>query len=78
MFTIEGSDETRQILQYFAELTGSFGKQKRQGKKRPGRTGEISIPPFRDFTNGHYNTGALEGIITVGDYKMICGSAEAF
>ena len=59
MFTIEGGDETRQILQYFAELTGSPGKQKRQGKKRPGRTGEISIPPFRDFTNGHYKTGAL-------------------
>ena len=59
MFTIEGGDETRQILQYFAELTGSSRKQKRQGKKRPGRTGEISIPPFRDFTNGHYKTGAL-------------------
>ncbi len=59
MFTIEGGDETRQILQYFADLTGSSRKQKRQGKKRPGRTGEISIPPFRDFTNGHYKTGAL-------------------
>ena len=59
MFTIEGGDETRQILQYFAELTGSPGKQKRQGKKRTGRTGEISLPPFRDFTNGHYKTGAL-------------------
>ncbi|SDL54429.1 Collagenase-like protease, PrtC family [Sarcina sp. DSM 11001] len=59
MFTIEGGDETRQILQYFAELTGSPGKQKRQGKKRPGRTGQISLPPFRDFTNGHYKTGAL-------------------
>ena len=59
MFTIEGGDETRQILQYFAELTGSSRKQKRLGKKRPGRTGEISLPPFRDFTNGHYKTGAL-------------------
>lgn len=59
MFTIEGGDETRQILQYFAELTGPSRKQKKQEKKKPGRTGEIPLPPFRDFTNGHYKTGAL-------------------
>jgi putative protease len=46
MFTTEDREQTRRILQYFGSLRNS-------GRKNTAR------PPFDQFTNGHYKTGAL-------------------
>ena len=46
MFTTEDREQTRRILQYFGSL-------------RNGRQKKAARPPFDQFTNGHYKTGAL-------------------
>ena len=46
MFTTEDREQTRRILQYFGSLRNG-------GQKKAAR------PPFDQFTNGHYKTGAL-------------------
>ena len=59
MFTIEDGDETGQILQFFGGLIRSSSAPSGKKRKEQGPAGEIPVPPFRDFTNGHYKTGAL-------------------
>ena len=56
MFTTEDAEETRRILRYFASL------QNRDAINKKGRAASeknAGRPPFEQFTNGHYKTGAL-------------------
>ena len=46
MFTTEDREQTHRILQYFGSL-------------RSGDRKKAARPPFDQFTNGHYKTGAL-------------------
>ena len=45
MFTTENAEETGRILRFFGALQTASGKRSR--------------PPFEQFTNGHYKTGAI-------------------
>ncbi|MDO5132394.1 MAG: U32 family peptidase [Eubacteriales bacterium] len=51
MFTTESRQQTQAVLRYFGGLSdeGGSGKSARERRK----------PPFSEYTNGHYKTGAL-------------------